>query len=104
MDITVFGGPSYFKFRQDVLETFQPIEAYPFDTLQGVDVTSGTLRGSALGFHVGVDATRYLNRHIGLGGLVRFSRANKTLSIGAGDPFGLPLGSVQIGGGARFRF
>jgi hypothetical protein len=104
LDVAVFGGPTYVTFRQDVMDSFRPIEAYPFDTIQNIELASSTLQGSALGFHVGADVTRYLTSRLGITGLVRFVWASETLSIGDGAPFDLFLGSLQVGGGARLRF
>jgi hypothetical protein len=102
--VSLFGGPSLFNFEQVVVDDVEVIQSYPFDTVDARLVT-GSIDGSAAGFHAGFDVAWFFSRHIGVGGLVRFTRAmKKDVRIGEGDPFDLEVGGVQGGGGIRLRF
>lgn len=104
VQVVVFGGPTFVRFEQGVVENFDLIENYPYDSITDVRLTTGTISDSAMGFHVGVDVAWFLSPHVGVGGVVRLIQSSKRLSIGEGDPFDLSLGGVQFGAGVRFRF
>lgn len=101
---SLFGGPSLFNFKQAVVDRVEVIQSYPYDTIDARLVT-GSLKGSAIGFHAGVDLGWFFSRYVGVGGLVRFTRATrKDTRIGEGEPFDLDLGGAQGGAGIRLRF
>jgi hypothetical protein len=102
--LNVFGGPSFFSFKQDVVESVHLIQTYPYDTIDAT-LQTGDIDGSAIGFNVGANFGWFFSRHFGVGALIRFTQAKeKDVSIGSGDPFELELGGFQGGGGVRIRF
>jgi hypothetical protein len=102
--LVLTAGPSLFAIDQDIVDTVQVWEEYPFDEAA---LTGGRLRpssGSSLGFNVGADLTWMIGRRLGVGGLVRFSRASVDLDAPGGRPLGVDAGGLQAGGGLRILF
>jgi hypothetical protein len=102
--LSIFGGPSFFSFEQGVVDDIAVIETYPYDSIDA-RLTTGTIDGSALGYHAGADLGFFFTRNIGVGGVLRFTNATKNdVRIGNGEPFDLEIGGIQAGGGLRLRF
>jgi hypothetical protein len=105
LEITVAGGPSFFRATQAFVEDVSYTDTYPFDAPAFSNASSTQVRGNRTGFNVGADVGVRLSRHAGVGGLVRLARAR--------IPFALPDGSatitsdaggVQLAGGVRLYF
>jgi hypothetical protein len=102
--LSLFGGPTWFIYKQGVIADVEPIENYPYDTIDARVVTSN-IHGTATGFHAGVDASWFFSRHVGVGGVIRYAAGRqKDVRIGEGEPFNVDLGGAQGGGGIRIRF
>ena len=101
--IALFGGPTFFSFKQGVVNDVNVNEAYPYDSIDA-SLVKGRINGSTIGFHAGGDVTWYFTRNIGVGALARVTTGKKNTRIGEGEPFDLKLGGVQGGGGVRLRF
>jgi hypothetical protein len=101
--IKVLGGPSFFSARQDLVTALQYQESFPFDTASytGADVEESS--DSGVGFHAAADVSTYLTPAIGVGALVRFSRAEVTLGD-APTTASSTTGGLHVGGGIRVRF
>jgi hypothetical protein len=102
--LTVYGGPSFFSMEQTAVDDLTVTETYPYDTVAIAPGARSDISESAVGFHVGADATWYFTRRLGAGALVRYASASKSVSIGSGDAFDLEAGGLQIGVGLRFKF
>ncbi len=102
--LTVYGGPSFFTMKQDVVTDLTVTETYPYDTVAIAPGARSDLSESAVGFHVGADATWYFTRRLGAGALLRYAAATKSVAIGSGESFDLEAGGLQIGVGLRFKF
>lgn len=105
-DVRVFGGPSWYRVQRDlVADVDHQEDGYPYDTASFGSARVERVKVSALGFHVGGDATVMFTRTVGVGVTVRFSRAETdAVSPANGDSLALRLGGMQFGGGLRFRF
>ena len=108
--VRVFGGPSYFKFKQDMVqdvEFTQSINIVTFaNTVNITDFRQEEVDESTWGFHVGADVAYFFSRHVGVGGTVRFNRGTVTLDT---EPLSeeeseLKVGTTIVGGGLRLRF
>ena len=66
--------------------------------------TTTDIEESAVGVHVGADATWYFTSRLGAGVLARFATGTKSVSVNGGDSFDLKAGGAQIGVGLRFKF
>jgi hypothetical protein len=113
--LLLFGGPSRFSLRQDVvadvdrtldfdLESFDPV-------LKVAGVESETVHASGWGFNVGADVAYFTSESMGVGALVRYGRATVGLPnllsstirgrVVTGD---VDAGGLQLSGGLRLRF
>jgi hypothetical protein len=97
-------GPSLMNLELDVVTEVQYAETFPFDTATFTRATTRRAKGSAVGFHAGADVTWMFGRTIGLGGLVRFTRAQVDIDIAEGRRLSIDTGGVQAGGGLRILF
>ena len=107
--VRVFGGPSYFRMKQDAVSAIEYLQsASLLSRANSVEITgydSGRIEGGAWGYHAGVSGDYFFNRIVGVGGMARFSRATVT----AVDPLGenatdFRVGGAQFGGGLRLKF
>jgi hypothetical protein len=97
------GGPSFVSLQQDVVDDVVYTDAYPFDTAVFSRAATTTAKASAVGFNVGADIQWMFTRSVGVGALVRFTRAQVDLDI-TGRTLGVDTGGVQAGGGIRIGF
>lgn len=111
--LTLFGGPSRFSIKQDVIADLDSV-VFPSPrtatlTIAGLD--SERANASGWGAHVGTDATYFLSDSVGIGALVRYSRAKVSLP----NPMlskirertvtdDVDAGGLQVSAGLRLRF
>jgi hypothetical protein len=76
---------------------------YPYDAATFVGVDSRRISGTATGFNAGADVRWMFTRNIGVGGLVRFTRAKVDLEID-GRTVQVDAGGAQAGAGLRLAF
>ncbi len=113
--IAVFAGPSYFKTAQEIVSNDTFSETY--NDFLGTDAVSITGYNSkmvdlrAWGYNLGVDGAYYFSERIGVGGLLRFSRATvkfpnpiQTVQTGVTTEQSVDVGGLHVGAGIRFRF
>jgi hypothetical protein len=107
--VRVFGGPTYFKIRQDMVSDIRFTQV--FNLLGGnvVDITGFDQRevdASAWGFNVGVDVAYFFSRYIGVGGNVRFNKGTVDIDEEplSEEPAEFDAGGAVFGGGLRLRF
>jgi hypothetical protein len=102
--IVLFGGPSFFRVEQDVVTGVRYAEEYPYDTatFTGVDVRA--VSASTVGFNAGADVMWMLHQNVGVGGLVRFTRASVDLDVPENRTISLDAGGLQAGAGIRLVF
>lgn len=97
-EVLVFGGPSFFSVRQTVVTDIRYDQSYPYDAATFTSAVVREEKESKVGFNVGADVGFYFSKYIGVGGIVRFSRA--TIPFSLGD---LDVGGAMVGGGVRIR-
>jgi opacity protein-like surface antigen len=104
IELGLLAGPSWFNVQRDFVDAVEYQEAYPYDeaTFDGAAVREGS--GTAIGFHAGADVTFLLTPQVGLGVLVRYSRASLDFDTPAGGSLSMDVGGLQAGAGVRFRF
>ena len=101
--VTLAGGPSVLDIQQSIVTDVNFTEDFPYDTATYVGVDSQRVSGTATGFNAGADVRWMFTRNVGVGGLVRYTRAtvdltrnNRTVTVDAGG--------MQVGGGVRLAF
>jgi hypothetical protein len=102
--VAVFGGPSYFRVRQALVTDVGTSSTYPYDTATFVDATTVATSKSRVGFHGGLDITARVWRHVGVGAIVRYSRATLQFPAGSDEEVMVRAGGLQVGGGIRLAY
>jgi len=103
-EIQIFGGPSYFSVKQTLVTDFTYTDSFPYDTARFESATTTEASDGAFGFNVGGEVTWRLGRSLLVGGLVRYSLANVTLSPSSGNDVDMDAGGIDIGAAVRVGF
>jgi hypothetical protein len=103
MLLTIFGGPSFFKIEQDIVNDFEISESYPFDTATFTRAIAVSQSESAVGINVGGDVAYFFSPNVGVGGTVQYSGATVEMTVPSGTA-DVKAGGLQVGGGLRLRF
>jgi hypothetical protein len=101
--VTIFGGPSFFKVEQDIVNDFEYSESFPFDTATFTRAVADTQTESKIGFNVGGDFAYFFSRQVGVGVTAQYSAATVEMTVPSGTA-DVKAGGGQIGGGLRLRF
>ena len=104
LDLQLSGGPSVFTVDQTLVTDITYGETYPYDTASFTSATSARANKTAVGYHLGVDVTWKRTRHVGLGGMARFTRVSATLGAASNNTVTDNAGGLQVGGGLRIGF
>jgi hypothetical protein len=105
VDVMLYGGPSLFTVRQTLVTDVTYSESFPFDTATYTSATTAeSTSKTETGFNVGGDVTWKFSSNVGVGGMVRFARAQATLNATNNAAITADIGGVQVGGGIRFAF
>jgi hypothetical protein len=102
--VVLSAGPSFLAVSQDLVTTVNAIETYPFDAAGFGSAERREANGSGVGFNAGADVLWMLGRQVGVGGLVRFSKASVDLDAANGRQVSVDGGGVYAGGGLRLVF
>jgi hypothetical protein len=107
LDVQIYGGPSQFRFTQDVVNSVVISEAGSAFTTVNVTNQSTTRKANAWGGHVGADVSYPVYRSgttsFRLGGYVRYAEASSDFLV-VSNSVTTKIGGVQFGGGLRVRF
>ncbi|HVL67873.1 MAG TPA: outer membrane beta-barrel protein [Vicinamibacterales bacterium] len=106
-DVTLFGGPSFFTVRDQLVESVAPAEVGGnFSTVNLSAIGVSSQRNTATGFNVGLDARYMFVRNAGIGAMLRYSSASIDLTPPTNTTGQLQIdaGGLEIGAGLRFRF
>lgn len=107
--LKVFGGPTYFNVQNEMVSDLRFSQAAsPLIRLNLVTITNydwAKVKGSGIGYHAGADVGFFFARHVGVGGLIRYSHGKVSVT----DPLSersvdLNAGKTTLGGGLRLRF
>jgi hypothetical protein len=106
LQLTLMGGPSVLHVNQAVVTNVNYTEEYPYDTATFSGVDTSRVKSSAGGFNVGADVRWMLSRSVGVGGIVRFSRATIDLDVDTPErrTISVDAGGTYVGAGIRFAF
>ena len=102
--LSVFGGPTFFNVTQDLVTAVDFSHSYPFDEASFTGASTEEQSASAVGYHVGADVGFFFTSTVGIGALVRFSRASVDLMSEGDRTVSIETGGFQAGGGLRLRF
>lgn len=104
VDVKVMGGPTFFNLKQDFVSGVMVNETYPFDTATFASATTKRLSKAAVGFNAGVDVSRLLTTQVGVGALIRYSRADVKFDDPDIGKQTAKAGGVEVAAGVRVRF
>jgi hypothetical protein len=103
VQLSLNAGPSVISAKQQFVTAVQFTETYPYDTATFTSTTLTKSSVTAVGVYVGADVSWMFSQHVGVGGLVQFSRATAKHKVGD-RTVSIDAGGVQTGGGIRFVF
>jgi hypothetical protein len=103
LHVVLAGGPSIIDVKQTMVIDVNYAEEFPYDTatFTGIDSKRGT--GTATGFNAGVDFQWMFNPKLGVGGLVRFTKATVDLNVD-NRIIQVDAGGTQVAAGIRLAF
>lgn len=104
LELAVFGGPTFFDVKQDLVTDVLFTQVYPYDTATYTGLTTSNQSESTIGFNVGADVAFYFSEHVGVGWLTRFSRATIDLRSADGGTVEVDAGGFHVAAGLRLRF
>jgi len=104
LEVSLFGGPTYFRVNQDVVGNVETNETFPYDVAQYAGATVSREHASHVGFNAGTDVALFFTRTLGVGGLVRFSQGTVQLPSPSGGTASVKVGGLQLGAGVRMKF
>ena len=104
IEVSLFGGPTYFRVNQDVVGNVETNETFPYDVAQYAGATVSREHASHIGFNAGTDVALFFTRTLGVGGLVRFSQGTVQLPSPSGGTASVKVGGLQLGAGVRMKF
>lgn len=104
VDVKVLGGPTFFNLKQDFVSGVTVTETYPYDTATFASATTNQLSKSAVGFNAGLDISHSISSHVGVGAIIRYSRANVKFDSQASGQHTVKAGGLEAAGGIRVRF
>ena len=99
----MFGGPSFFSVKQDIVNDFEISETYPYDTATFTRAIAASQSESAVGVNVGGDVAYFFTPNVGVGGTAQSSGATVEMTVPSGTA-DVKAGGLQVGGGLRLRF
>ena len=97
-------GPSWTTLEHEVVTDLTVVESYPYDAAAFGGAVTKLSNASAVGFNAGVDVTWMLTHNAGIGGLIRYTRADIELNARDGRTLAMKAGGVQGGIGIRLGF
>jgi hypothetical protein len=104
MDVKVMAGPTFFNVKQNLVTGVVLNETYPFDTASFASATTKQVSKGAVGFNAGVDISRPVSSKVGIGALLRYSRADVKFDDPDVGQQTVKAGGFEVGGGIRVRF
>jgi hypothetical protein len=102
--VVLSAGPSWLNVEQEAVTDVTVTQSYPYDTAAFGGAVTKILKASAQGFHAGFDVTWMFSRSAGVGGLVRYTRADVDLDVAQGRTLAVKAGGVQGAVGIRVAF
>ena len=102
--VTVFGGPTVFNVAQQLVSDVRFSHEYPYDTARFSSAEHRRESASTTGFNVGGDVAYYFSSNVGVGWLVRYSRATVELPSAGDGSLDVRTGGLHTAGGLRLRF
>lgn len=104
VEVAVFGGPTLFNVRQDLVTAIGYDHVYPYNEASLASATRTAASASKIGFHAGADVGFFFSEVVGVGALIRYSGGSVDLPGEGGNMVPVDIGGFHVGGGLRLRF
>lgn len=104
LHVTLEGGPSWMTVDREIVTDVTITESYPYDTAAFGGAITKSANGSAVGYNAGFDITWMFVESVGVGGIVRYTRADIDLKAVEGRSLAIKAGGLQGGVGLRVLF
>jgi hypothetical protein len=105
LDLAVSAGPAFFTVNQDLVLNVTFTEVAPYDTVGFTRAVVTRASTTALGFNAGIDIGVKLTKNIGVGAILRYSKASVTFALtSSAAGVHADVGGAHAGGGLRFYF
>ena len=104
LQVTLFGGPSYFRITQGVVTGFAYGDTYPYDEASFQSAETANATQWAFGFNAGGDVAIFFTSRIGVGFSAQYAGATVDLPSASGGTTDVKAGGVSTGAGLRLRF
>jgi hypothetical protein len=105
IDVALAAGPSFFRVNQALVADVTFRDTYPYEAPAFTAAFSSVVTSHKTGFNAGADVGVRVSRNVGIGWLVRYSKAvmefavpNSTATVKA------DAGGLQLAGGVRLYF
>jgi len=102
VDVVVGAGPSFMRVEQDFVSDVSYTQTFPYDSVTFQSATLTREQARVTGFNAAAELGVRLVGGIGVGGVVRYSRATAAFAD-SGAP-SVKLGGLEIGGGLHLTF
>lgn len=102
--VDVFGGPTLFFTKTELLDRVNTSSSYPFDQASLVGTDAVELDDNPIGFNVGAALTYKVNQTFGIAFQARFSRATVSAAQNDGSTVEFDAGGFRAGAGIRLAF
>lgn len=104
LQVMAFGGPSFFRLKQDVVTDIAYTDEYPYDSATFRSATTTSRTGSKLGLNAGGDVAFFFTRQVGVGFTAQVATATVQVPLASDTKADVKVGGFQTGGGLRLRF
>ena len=101
VDVSAFGGPTFFWMDQDVVSDVTFTESYPYDTAEFKSAVVRSRKKSGVGANVGGDMTWHFSRVAGLAVQGRYVFSSVDLQIPDSSMVTLHASRIEVGAGLR---
>jgi hypothetical protein len=105
LDIAMSAGPAFFTVNQDLVSNVTFTDSSPYNTVGFTGAVVTRAGGTALGFNAGIDVGIKLSKYVGIGAILRYSKASVTFPL-ENSTAGVhtDVGGANAGGGLRLYF
>jgi len=104
-DVAVTAGPAFFTVNHDIISNITFADAPPYDTVTLTGSVVTRAGETAIGFNAGVDVGVRLSKYVGVGAILRYSRASVVFPLlNSASGVHADVGGAHAGGGLRFYF
>ena len=105
LDLALSAGPAFFTVNQELVSNVTFTDVPPYNTVGFTGSVVTHAGATALGFNAGIDVGIKLSKYVGIGGILRYSKASVTLPL-ENSTAGVhtDVGGAHAGGGLRLYF